>query len=75
MKNLKLKFRIIETFGSQFNSVANENLGKLFSESKLSKIISGRQEPTEEEVVFLCKKLKATREELGLKAENGGRNV
>ena len=72
MKNLKFKFLLIELFGSQFNAV--RELGPEYSESKISKWISGRQFPTDEEIKFLCKKLKVTEKDLGF-SNSGGRNV
>jgi len=58
--NLRLKTRILERFGTQFN-VARA-LG--MSEDRLSRIIHGRKEPTPEEMKEICRILSARQEDI-----------
>lgn len=51
--NYKLKFKIIEEFGTQ--SVFARECGR--SDNWLSRIITGRQKPTEKERDIIAKKL------------------
>jgi transcriptional regulator with XRE-family HTH domain len=58
--NLRLKTRILELFGTQFN-VARA-LG--MSEDRLSRIVHGRKEPTPEERKAICRILNVKQEDI-----------
>ena len=53
MKNMNLKFRILERFGNQFDFA--RLLG--MTENRLSRIICGRQNPGEPEKELIAQKL------------------